>query len=122
VVSSLHHLLQLLLATAFVACCSVVSASSASPALAFHDSTDCAHIADPGVDAECELDAALPTQEHSHAPDLLGLDDAPEDEDVSDTSSELTIYGPGQSELCHLDDRLAPKLAPHTQLERPPRV
>jgi hypothetical protein len=132
VVSSFQRLLQLLLATSLAAWCSAMHAlplsRPASSAIALHATEhgpvlkQCIERVTPDADVECELDEAPPTQQRFHAPDLLGLDDQPEDEELGAASGEVKVYGPREVELGRWGDRLSPTIEPHTQLERPPRV
>jgi hypothetical protein len=132
VVSSFQRFLQLLLATALAAWCSAAYGlpfpSSASVAIATHAThhgpvlRQCIERVAPNADPECEVDEAPSTQQRFHAPDLLGLDDQPEDEELGAASGQVKVYGPREVELGCWHDRLSPKLEPHTQLERPPRV
>jgi hypothetical protein len=71
---------------------------------------------------ECELDEAPPSQTRFHSSDLLGLDDEPDDEELSVVAVEIKLFGPRASQLCHAVAGLTPKLAPLLTLERPPRV
>jgi len=128
VLSSLHWLLQLSLATFFAAWCSAAHAvphASARMVVAAHHGpvlTQCIERVVAHANVECELDEAPPAQQRFHAPDLLGLDDQPDDEDLGSTTGEVKVYGPRAVALGPSDDRRSPKRDPHTQLERPPRA
>lgn len=97
---------------AAITCACVAFAALPVPVLAASDQHDQARASN---DAPAQHDGA-----DNH--DLLGVDDDPDDEELSTASGFITLFGPRAPSRIPATAILTPRLPAQTQLDRPPRA